>query len=313
MELREIKSFVALAKSHSILEVARELGLTPGAVHKHLKILEQELGVRLYERHDGSLRLTAAGEVAFPHFRDVLERRDAAVRAIADCQGETGGLLRVGAGSNFSSQMLPKILSRFRHEYPKVEVFVETGDGSHLLESLGKGELDLIFEVAYPDLKLPDFTPLALWESSVGIISPPSDLPSHCGMKRLANVPFILFQKGSRAQDMIDAYLQRITFRPQVVMRSDSADAMKAMVKSRLGVAMLFLYQANPEFKSGSLRIIHTDAPPLPARLVLLKRSSSYASRAIAAFCTVAQSMNWPNLHPVPREQGSAEVQLSAD
>jgi len=308
MELREIKSFVALAKSHSILEVARELGLTPGAVHKHLKILEQELGVRLYERHDGALRLTAAGEVAFPHFLDVLDRRDAAIRAISDCKGETGGLIRVGAGPNFSSHMLPRILSKFRQAHPKVEVFVETGDGRHLLESLRIGELDLIFEVAYPDVKPPDFAPMALWESHVGIISALSDLPSYCRMGRLTKVPFILFQKGSHMQDMIDAYLQRIPFRPHVVMRSDSADAIKAMVKSRLGVAMLFLYNANQEFKNGSLRVIHTDAPPLSARMVLLKRSSSYTPRALTAFAKVAQSMNWANLHPLPLEKSSPEA-----
>ena len=86
-------------------------------------------------------------------------------------------------------------------------------------------------------------------------------------------------------------------------MRSDSADAIKAMVKSRLGVAMLFLYNANQEFKTGALRVIHTDAPPLSARMVLLKRNSSYTSRALAAFTRVAQSMNWANLHPLPLEQ----------
>ena len=308
MELREIQSFVLLAKSHSILEVARELRLTPGAVHKHLKTLEEELGVRLYERHDGTLRLTAAGEVAFPHFLDVLDRRDAAIRAISDCKEQTAGLIRVGAGPNFSSHMLPRILSKFRHAYPQVEVYVETGNGSHLMESLRNGALDLIFDVAFPDTKPPEFTPMALWESHVGIVSALSDLPAHCRMERLIKVPFILFQKGSRMDAMIDSYFQRISFRPQVVMRSDSAEAIKAMVKSRLGVAMLFLYNANQEFKTGSLRIIHTDAPPLSARMVLLKRDSSYTSKALIAFTKVAQSMNWANLHPLPLEQRSAST-----
>jgi DNA-binding transcriptional LysR family regulator len=198
--------------------------------------------------------------------------------------------------------MLPRILSKFRHAYPKVEVFVETGNGSHLRESLRNGALDLIFEVAYPDAEPSDFTPMALWESHVGIVSALSDLPAHCRMERLAKVPFILFQKGSSMQNMIDGYFQRIPFRPHVVMRSDSAEAIKAMVKSRLGVAMLFLYNANEEFRNGSLHVIHTDAPPLSARMVLLKRNSSYASKVLIAFTKVAQSMNWTNLHPLPLE-----------
>jgi DNA-binding transcriptional LysR family regulator len=308
MELREIQSFVLLARSHSILESAQALQLTPGAVHKHLKTLETELDVRLYEKRGGALRLTAAGEAALPYFQDVLDRRDAVVRVISDWKQDTAGMLRIGAGPSFSSYMLPGILSRFRRRYPKVEVFVETGTGSHLMESLLNGSLDLIFDIGYPAVEPSEVTLMTQWDSHVGIVSALPDLPQRCRMARVANVPFILFQKGSRMQDMIDGHFQRIGFRPNVVMRSDSAEAIKAMVKSRLGVAMLFLWNANQEFRSGSLRVIHTNAPPLSARMVLLKRKSSYTPRAFSAFAQVAQRMNWTNLHPLAAEPGSPEV-----
>jgi len=297
VELRDIQSFVLLARSHSILETAQELQLTPGAVHKHLKTLETELGVRLYEKRGGALRLTAAGEAALPYFQEVLDCRDAIVRVISDWKQDTTGTLRIGP--SFSSWMLPRILSRFRRRYPKVEVFVETGTGSHLMESLLNGFLDLIFDVGYPAVEPSEVTLMAQWESHVEIVSALPDLSHRCRMERLANVPFILFQKGSRMQDMIDAHFQRIGFRPNVVMRSDSAEAIKAMVKSRLGVAMLFLWNANQELRNGSLWVIHTDAPLLSARMVLLKRKSSYTPRAFSAFAQVAQRMNWPNLHRI--------------
>ena len=305
MELREILSFVLLAKSHSILETGRELRLTAGAVHKHLKTLETELGVRLYEKHEGTLRLTPAGKAALPYFQDVLDRRDAAIQSVSDWKQETAGMVRVGAGPSFSSYMLPRILSRFRHRYPKAQIFVETGNGSHLRESLRNGSLDLIFDVAYPTVDPSEFATMAVWESHVGIVSARPELPQHCRMSRLANVPFILFQKGSPMQDMIDAHFQRIGFRPNVVMRSDSAEAIKAMVKNRLGVAMLFLYNANPDFRNGSVRVIHTEAP-LSARMVLLKRKSSFTPRASFAFVQLAQRMNWANLHPLALEASSA-------
>lgn len=299
MELREIQSFILLAKTHSILDVARESGRTSGAVHKHLKTLEAELGVRLYERHEGALRLTAAGEAVRPYFEEVLERRDSAVHAIADWKQQTSGLVRIGAGPSFSSYMLPRIISKFRHRYPKAEIFVETGNELLLKEALDSGSLDLTFEVAFPGAERPNFVPMALWESQVGIVTGRGALPAHCPMDRLAREPFILFQKGSHMQNLIDAHFGRIGFQPQVVMRSDSAEAIKAMVKSRLGVAMLFLYNANAEFRAGSLRVIRTDAPPLSARMVLLKRRSSYTPRVISAFVQVAKSTNWTNLHPV--------------
>ena len=205
----------------------------------------------------------------------------------------------MGAGPNFSSHLLPRIVSKFRHRYPKVEIFVETGNAAMLKEALQNGSLDLIFEVDAPEARSPEFVSLAWWESQVGIVVWRGGLPSHCSMARLASEPFILFQRSSLMQNLIDVYFQRIGFRPYVVMRSDSAEAIKAMVKSRLGVAMLFLFNANAEFRAGSLQVVHTDAPPLTARMVLMKRRSSYTSRAVSAFVQVAQSTNWTNLHPV--------------
>ena len=308
MELREIRSFVLLAGSQRILETARELQLTPSAVHKHLKTLEAELGVRLYEKRGGALRLTAAGEAALPYCQDVLDRCDAVVGAISDWKQDTAGMLRIGADPSFSSYMLPGVLRRFRRRYPKVEVFVETGTGSLLMESLLNGAVDLIFEIGYPAAEPSEVTLLAQWEAHVGIISALPGLRARCRMARLINVPFILFQRGSRMQDMIDAHFQRIGFRPNVVMRSDNAEAIKAMVKSRLGVAMLFLWNANQEFRSGSLRVVHTDAPRLSARMALLKRKNSYTPKAFSAFAQVAQRMNWTNLHPLAARPGLPEV-----
>jgi DNA-binding transcriptional LysR family regulator len=301
MEFREILSFVLLAKSHSILETSRELRLTPGAVHKHLKMLESELGVQLYEKYDGTLRLTEAGKAILPYFQDILDRRDAAIQATSDWKRETAGMVRVGAGPSFSSYMLPRVLSRFRRKFPKVEIFVETGNGNDLRESLRVGSLDLIFDVAHPPVDNSEFTTMAIWESELGIVSARPDLPQHCSLSRLAGAPFILFQKGSPMQEIVDSHFDRIGFQPNVVMRSDSAEAIKAMVKSRLGVAMLFLYNTTHDVRNGSIRVIHTDKH-LSARMVLLKRKSAFTPRASFAFAKMAERMNWANLHPVALE-----------
>jgi LysR family transcriptional activator of glutamate synthase operon len=298
MEFREILSFTLLAKSRSILETSRELCLTPGAVHKHLKTLEAELGIPLYEKHDGTLRLTASGKVALPYFQDILDRRDAAIEAAVGWKGQATGVVRIGAGPSFSSYMLPRILSRFRRRYPKVEIFVETGTGGHLRESLRSGSLDLIFDVANPPVDPAEFTTMAEWESFLCIVSARPDLPHNCPMSKLKNVPFILFPKDTPMQNMIDAHFDRIGFRPRVVMRSDSAEAIKAMVKSRLGVAMLFLYNANQDVRDKSIRVIRVERS-LSARMVLLKRRSTFTPRPSLAFAQLAQQMRWANLHPI--------------
>jgi len=136
-------------------------------------------------------------------FQEVPERRDAALNAIADWKQQTGGLVRVGAGPNFSGHMLPPVVFKFRHRDPKVEIFVETGNAAMLKEAIQNGLLDLIFDVDVPEARSPDFVSLARWESQVGIVVWRGGLPPHCSMARLASEPFILFQKNSLMQNLI--------------------------------------------------------------------------------------------------------------
>ena len=90
--------------------------------------------------------------------------------------------------------------------------------------------------------------------------------------------------------------LPRTGFQPKVVMRSDSAEATKAGVKSRLGVAMLFLYNANQDVRDKSIRVIRVERS-LSARMVLIKRRSTFTPRPSLAFAQLAQQMRWANLH----------------
>jgi DNA-binding transcriptional LysR family regulator len=184
--------------------------------------------------------------------------------------------------------MLPRIFSRFRRKFPKVEIFVEAGNGNNLRESLRVASLDLIFDVAHPAVDPSAVTTMAMWESDLGIVSARPDLPQHCSMSRLARTPFILFEKGSSMQEMIDAHFDRIGFQPNVVMRSDSAEATNAMVKCRLGVAMLFLYNTTQDVRNGSIRVIHTDRH-LSARMILLMRKSFHSS-SVSRICQVGRA-----------------------
>lgn len=304
MEIREIRSLILVAETRSILQAAGIAGLTPGAIHKHLKTLESELGVALYEKAADGLRLTPPGLVVLPFFKDVLERREAAVAALNDWRQSDGGIVRVGAGPSFASYMLPSILSKYRRRYRRAQVYVETGSGAHLLEQLESGALDVIFDLGEERSAGAGLAQSAVWEVQVAILSALPHVPPHTKMRQLAKVPFILFRQGSQMDRLIQRYFDEFDFRPNVVMRSDSAEAIKAAVKGKVGVAMLMVWNANQELRNRSLKIIHTEGPPLKCRMVLLQRRTSYTPRAVQAFIEMARAMDWPNLHHLAREPG---------
>jgi DNA-binding transcriptional LysR family regulator len=298
MEMREMRSLAVLVECGTIQETAERCNLSAPAVHKHLKSIEEEFGVRVYTKRGGLLELTDAGRLLLPFVREVLVQHEAAAAALREWTDAGRGLLRVGAGPSFSSYLLPPLIKRYRRRFPNVDVFVETATGDHLLERLRGGHLDLIFDLAWPTLEEAGFEVVARWDSPTGFISGRADVPNPCRLKQLQKIPFILYQRGSRIEGLIAAYLDRLGFQPRVVMRSDSAEAIKAMIRLGLGISVLFLWNINSEPRSNPVSVLRIDAPPLVQQIALFRMKSHYTSRAVQEFIAMAKRMDWKNLHP---------------
>lgn len=299
MELREVQSLIRLAANGSILETAKASNLSPGAIHKHLKSLELEFGVTLYSKQDGRLRLTSAGQLILPYLREIFAQKEAAVQALADWKTRPTGLIRIGAGPAFSSHILPSILDEFGKQHKDVQFYVETGSGDHLLDRLAGGALDLAFDLSMAPTEA-RLVEVASWTAPMGFVSGISDTPSSCELRDLESLPFVLFGSGSRVDKVIQGYFDANSFQPAVVMRSDSAEAIKAMVQNGLGIAMIFLWSTQDELRTGSLRQISVvDKPPATARMSLLIEKTPYVPKAIGAFIDAVRGRRWNYLVPV--------------
>ena len=293
-----MQSLVLLAELGSIQRVSDRTHLTPGAVHKHLKTLEHDFGVCLYEKRGRNLRLTAAADLVLPYLREMLSLGDAARTAIAEWKESKRGIVRVGAGPSFSSHLLPAILKKFQAKRPGIDIFVETGAGRHLIDSLRSGELDLVFDLSTSIADEPDLEIVALWEAPVGLVANRPELGARCSARDLAAIPFILFQRGSRMDNLVTRYLAEQNIRPNVVMRSDSAEAVKAVVHQGLGVAVLFLWTVAADLKDGSIRRIRIQGPELISSMSLVRMKSRLIARPVVEFIELARKQRWDYLRP---------------
>lgn len=297
MELRHIKSLLALEEYGSIREAAKNCYISPAALHKHLKTLESELAVKLYEKQGGRLVLTEAGRIALPFAKEMLLHHDSAFTAITEWKDGSRGAVRVGAGPSFSSYLLPPLIKRFRRRFPRVDVYVETGNSDHLISRLKAGALDLVFDLAAAALQDRNLERVAQWEAQTGFISARPDVPAHCRLRALESIPFILFGKGTLMESVIQSYFNSLDFCPPVVMRSDNSEAIKAVVRAGLGISVLFLWNIASDPRSSMLSIVRTDAPPLSLRMGLIRLKSSFTPRAVMEFIELAARMNWKKLH----------------
>jgi DNA-binding transcriptional LysR family regulator len=290
MEFREIRSLVALSDLGGIARAAEMLHLSAPAIHKQLKLLESELGVQLYEKVGRSLRLTQAADVLLPYLRDILAEYQSALSALDEWKGLKRGLVSIGTGP--TSYVLPAILKQFRHTYPGLEVFVETGNTPVLLESLGKGSLDLAMLVS-PDLsEKQDFCVEVGWDFEFVVVSHLRRPPRRPALADLKNFRFILFRRGSRMQESIDRYFASNGFQPNVIMRLDNSDLIKAMVRAGLGISILPYWVVEKDLKDGHLCLIRQKEPPLFSKLALVRRKISFVPQPVQAFIDVARKLD---------------------
>jgi LysR family glycine cleavage system transcriptional activator len=125
LPLNALRTFEAAARHQSFLKAADELAVTPGAVSRQIKALETELGLRLFERFNRAVRLTAAGERLAEGVRQGLGVLQAAV---GEAQGARAGPLAVSVMHSLAARWLVPRLHDFQQRYPDIQVMIAASD-----------------------------------------------------------------------------------------------------------------------------------------------------------------------------------------
>jgi DNA-binding transcriptional LysR family regulator len=293
MEIHELRSLSALAELDSLAAVAEKLRLSPAAIHKHFRALETELGVRLYERFGRRLKLTTAAEVLLPYCSEALAQHDAALSALAEWKGLKRGVVRIGAGPTLSSYLLPVLLRKFRRAFPGVDLYVETGNSASLIDGLGSGRFDLALLVSPQFPEKPNLAVEASWDVEYVLVSNLRNAPRQCSISALKRFPFILYSKGSRIEDLIERYFAEIDFRPRVIMTFDNGEAIKAMIRTGLGISMLPMWIVDADLKRGGLSLIRQRERRLFSKVELAARKSNYVPSTVRAFVQLARTFQF--------------------
>jgi len=289
VELKELRSLVALSELGSISLAAGKLHLSPPAIHKQLKILESELGASLYEKVGRRLQLTQAAEVLLPYLRELLAQYDSALLALEEWKGMKRGLVRIGTGP--SAYILPAILKKFRKKNPSVEVLVETGNTPVLLEGLSRGSLDLALLVSVDLVERQEFHLETSWDFEMVMVCHQRQPPLRPHLADLKHHRFILFRKGSRMEEPIDRYFTAHGFEPNVIMRFDNSEFMRSMVRAGMGIAMLPLWVVDRDLKERRLSRIRPAEPPLYSKIALVRRKSRFVPAPVQAFVQTARHL----------------------
>jgi DNA-binding transcriptional LysR family regulator len=154
MELSDIQTFAAVARTGGITRAAEELNTVQSNVTQRVKALEAEIGTPLFERHSRGMTLTSAGKRLLPYAQRMSALAREAVLAACD-DGEPKGPLAIGSMETTAAVRLPPLLADFHRRFPAVRLSLRTAPTADLVACLHEGTLDGAFvagPIAHADL-----------------------------------------------------------------------------------------------------------------------------------------------------------------
>lgn len=243
MELRQLHYFRLVAEEEHFGRASRRLRIVQPALSRQVRLLEEELGLELFERLPRGVRLTAAGKTLLAHCKSLegtLERAIADTRAAAE--GRLGrlhlGFIEVAAWNG----IIPQTIRSFRQAYPEVELALTARASTTQLPAILDGSLDGGFFYNPPTSDELVTMPVARHPVVLAVASD-SALSGRTGLTLggLADTDFIGFQRASspRYFDDLAAAFARRNFVPKVVAETQNEADMLALVRTGLGIAFV--------------------------------------------------------------------------
>ena len=280
MDTQFLGTFVTVVDRGSMAAAARVLNITPAAVAQQIRTLEREIGAVLIARAGRTVSVTEAGSRILQRARDLL--RDVGdLRTVAN-DSPTAGELRLGAGTNALTGMLPDILARMVVRFPQIQVFIQPGYSPELHRAVESGELDAAVVLEAP-FALPKTCNWTLLREEPLVLLVPRALAGRDPHELLTTEPLIRYDRQQWGGRQADQYLRLAGIVPRERFELNALNAIAVMVDRGLGVSIVPDW-ARPWPEGLQVERIALPRPCEPRRVGIVWSRATIRGRLVQAF-----------------------------
>lgn len=240
IEIRHLKTLIALRETGSLVDAAERLFLTQSALSHQLKELEGRLGTELFIRKSRPLRFTEAGKRVLLLADDVLAKVSEAERDVHKLlHGEAGRLYMAIECHSCFNWLMPTV-DVYRNQWPSIELDFSSGFMFEPLPALAQGEIDLVITSDPQDIKGVEYIPLFSYEMQIAIAnSHPLHAKNYLEPGDLADQTIITYPVERSRLDVFKNFLDPAGIEPAGVRTSELTLMMVQLVVSGRGVCAL--------------------------------------------------------------------------
>jgi DNA-binding transcriptional LysR family regulator len=288
MTLKQLEVFVAVAETCSFSKGAEKSCITQSTASQHIQGLEEELGIRLFDRGRGGAMLTEAGKLFFGRARKILKECDESCSAVRRFIGMEDVVLRVGASNIPGVCLIPEVLDQFLKEYSKVRLEVVQGDSRSIVQQLVDEEIELGFIGGRFGDERVHFEPMGE-DDIVCAVLPEIAARGKQSLSQadLCKVPLVVREQGSGTQKAIyealaATWINKESLRIVAVLGSN--EAIKRAILNGTGYAFVSRMSVVDELTSGQLTTVRIPGLSITRKFYAVRRDNRELSPAAAAF-----------------------------
>jgi DNA-binding transcriptional LysR family regulator len=290
LENFRLKVFRAAARHMNFRKAAEHLFLTQPAVTQQIKALENDLGVRLFDRTAGRIALTRQGSTLLTYANKIAALADEAGQKISGETGAVSGELSLGVSTTIAQYVLPHLLGAFLDDHPRVQFSLHSGNTAEIVDLLlaGKVSVGLIEGPARQrGVRTEPFM-----EDELVLIAPSSSADRLSRAEFLAS-NLLMREQGSGSRQVAENALIRAGFKLKSfrrVMDLDSTEAIKSAVEAGLGIGIVSRWAISKELELGALKVAQVAGVRATRHFTLVSPAGPELQGPAAAFRAFALS-----------------------
>lgn len=288
MTLKQLEVFVAIAETNSFSKGGEKACITQSTASQHIQALEDELGIRLFDRGRGGAQLTEAGKLFFGRASRILNDCDDSRAAMRRFIGMEDVVLRIGASNIPAARFIPAVLSQFLKQCRKVRLEVTQGDSRAVIRQLVNEEIELAFTGGRFDEKGISYEDMGQ-DEIVCVVSPEFGAGPKPGLSQaeLCRIPLIVREDGSGTQMAVyealaGTWISRDSL--NIVAVLGSSEAIRQALLAGIGYAFISNLSVAGELASGRLTTVRVPGLAITRKFHVARRDGRELSPAAATF-----------------------------
>lgn len=287
MELRQLTTFIRVAQFQSFSKAAASLGYSQSAVTVQIRMLEEELRVRLFDRMGKRVSLTGQGRVFLDSALNILQDVNRAKLSLAGEDEVLHGQLHIGTLESLCYARLPGIVRSFRVQHPQVSIQITTGVPEELIAKMERGELDIIYILEEPLYNNSWSKVLERQEEVVVVASAELGRALGPGPHRLVELldrPFYLTERDANYRRLLDRRLAAFDRAITPALESSYASFLLRVLEETEGLSFLPRFLVEEPVRQGKLTVVEVSDLQAVMYEQIFYHREKWATREMEAF-----------------------------